>query len=424
MTLKWVLAAVFLECLWLGDCRSSAATFGSIGSVGRIGVAAPSNSSWTGKFRSEISIPDIVDNMTVGELRDQLAKIGPEAVHDALATGTEVLQEMYEGKRFSRDLAGPTQQRYGTFAGNLGPLGTMQQQPSQWTLAKLVNQPGYGDSPEAFHNYSAPWRSGPHPMWPVPPVPAGLEAVYGFQPAFFNPNSAHPEASPSMTGTDIDLKGFPVTSTQYDDPTAQSPVQTMDFRPEPRPNPFQMQLLHSGFPLSRVHDSWLNTQGAKVFAGRPDQWSTSPYPYGHPGEQLGSFGYPEPRAPFPAFHANSIDVGPPAGVSSERGTTVLHGGAFNIHRPSSIGDVLSLYPATAGMAIHPRNVMQRLQAEQFFRGQLLRPAVTAEAVAANRANLASWDQLQLTKGKEVVSVVPPELKERNEDTWGSFVHPQ
>jgi hypothetical protein len=28
------------------------------------------------------------------------------------------------------------------------------------------------------------------------------------------------------------------------------------------------------------------------------------------------------------------------------------------------------------------------------------------------------------RGHEVVTVLPPELTERNEDTWGAFVHPQ
>ena len=123
-------------------------------------------------------------------------------------------------------------------------------------------------------------------MWPVPPVPAGLEAVYGVQPAFFNPDGALPQRSPSATGADIDAKGFPRTSTQYDDPTARVGLQTMDFRPEVKPNPMQMRLLHLGFPLSHVQDSWLNTQGATAFTGRPSQWSTSPYPYGRAGEQV------------------------------------------------------------------------------------------------------------------------------------------
>ncbi len=225
--------------------------------------------------------------MTAEEVREELERVGSEAVHEALATGTEQLEEMYEGKRFSRAVAGPLQQRYGTFAGSFGPLGTAQEQPSQWTMARLVNQPAYGDSPEAYHNYSAPWRSGPHPMWPVPPVPAGLEAVYGFAPAFFDPAQPRPAASPSMTGADVDARGFPNTSTQYNAAGVQSAASpAMDFRPETKPNPLQMELLHKGFPLSRVQDAWLNTQGATPFTGRPSQWSTSPYPYGRAGEQV------------------------------------------------------------------------------------------------------------------------------------------
>jgi hypothetical protein len=140
--------------------------------------------------------------------------------------------------------------------------------------------------------------------------------------------------------------------------------------------------------------------------------------------QLGSFGYPEPRLPFPAFHANAIDAGPPAGVSSEQGTAVLHGGSFNIHRPASIGELLRQYPQTAGMAAHPRNIVQRMAAEQALRGLLLRPAQTSAAREANAANLAAWDRLEYARGNEVVTVLPPELTERNEDTWGPFVHPQ
>jgi hypothetical protein len=110
--------------------------------------------------------------------------------------------------------------------------------------------------------------------------------------------------------------------------------------------------------------------------------------------QLGSFGYPEPPPPFPAFHANAIDAGPPAGVGSEQGTSVLHGGAFNIHRPASIGELLRLYPQTAGMAANPRTLAQRMAADQTLRGQLLRPAMASAAREANAANLAAWDGLE------------------------------
>ena len=139
--------------------------------------------------------------------------------------------------------------------------------------------------------------------------------------------------------------------------------------------------------------------------------------------QLGSFGYPEPKTPFPAFHANSIDVGPPPGFSSEQGTN-LHGGRFNIHEPASIGNLVQMYPQTAGFAIHPRNIMQRLQADQFFRNQLLRPPQSVSDQAANEANMADWRQSQLEKGKELVDMIPRSQTERNEDTWGPFVHPQ
>jgi len=227
--------------------------------------------------------------MTFGELQQKIKQLGKDAVHDALTTNEVALQEMYQGKRFSRAVAGPLQQHYGTFANNYGPLGEMTSQPNQWTMARLVNQPGYGDTPEAFHNYSAPWRSGPHPMWPVPPVPSGREAVYGFQPAFFNPDSPLPQASPAMTGENIDDKGFPITSTQYNQPTSSATSTAMDFRHETMPNPLQMALLHQGFPLSHLQDAWLNTQGASRFTGRPSQWSTSPYPYGKPGEQVSSW---------------------------------------------------------------------------------------------------------------------------------------
>lgn len=233
-----------------------------------------------------ISMSEFIKNLDYGQTKKIIDSLDPVLVHDSLASPELQLQEMYEGKRFSRAVDGSQQQHYGTFAANYGPLGTMLEQPNQWTLSKLVNKPGYGDSWEGFHNYSAPWQSGPHPMWPVPPVPAGTEALYGFQPTFYDPHNPPPQARPDMTSEDVDSHGFPITSTQYNNPAAVAMSPQMDFRPEMKPDPYQMMLIHEGFPMSHVLDPWLNTQGATPFTGRPSQWATKPYPYGNPGEQV------------------------------------------------------------------------------------------------------------------------------------------
>ena len=222
-----------------------------------------------------------VNTMTYDEVQKQLNRIGPAAIHQVLETNEGALTEMYSGKEFSRQLDGPLQQHYGTFAKNYGPMGDVKEnQQAVWGLHILPNAPTPGDSVDAFHNYSSPWQSGPHPMWPVPPVPKGLEAVYGEQQPYLDPTPY--DGLDVKSPHDIDVARFDAETPDVDG----QKLPSVDFRPQVMPNAHQLEMLHRGFPLSRVQDSWLKTRGGKAFTGQPSQWSTSPYPYGRPGEQV------------------------------------------------------------------------------------------------------------------------------------------
>ena len=79
-----------------------------------------------------------------------------------------------------------------------------------------------------------------------------------------------------------------------------------------------------------------------------------------------------------------------------------------------------MYPTITGFAVHPRNVMQRLHADIFFRHKLLQPAERSYDIGENIDNLIKQNHGRFyhQKGIESMSSKANQMKQ---DTHGAFI---